>query len=121
MPGLIREAHAGAGLGDAFLRHIERASTLALVLDMAGVDGRDPVEDYRTLLRELKLYRKELARRPMLIVANKMDLPEAGDLLKDFKRRTRKKPIPVSAVTRQGIEELTAALVKQTNPAPRHF
>ena len=117
VPGLIQGAHAGAGLGDAFLRHIERASTLVLVIDMAGADGRDPVTDYRALLRELKLYNPELARRRTLVVANKMDLPEAEGLLREFTRRTRKKPLPVSAVTLQGLEEMKAALVKLTKPA----
>jgi GTP-binding protein len=112
VPGLIRGAHAGAGLGDAFLRHIERASVLVIVIDMAGVDGRSPAEDYRSLMRELRLYSPELPRGVRLIVANKMDLSEAAPKLREFVRITRRKPIAVSALTGQGIEEFKAALVK---------
>lgn len=111
IPGLIEGAHAGAGLGHAFLRHVERSRALVLVIDMAGVDARNPVDDYRTLIQELKLYRKELARRPMIVAANKMDLPEAAANLREFKRRVRGRTIiPVSATTRSGIEELIEAI-----------
>ncbi len=77
IPGLIDGAHANIGLGHAFLRHIERTHLLAFVLDMGGVDGRCPWEDFRHLQRELELYMKGLSSRPAVIVANKMDLPES--------------------------------------------
>lgn len=115
IPGLIKGAHEGAGLGDAFLRHVERAPFLLLVLDMAGAEGRDPVTDCRILLKELKCYGRGLARRPMLVAANKMDLPKAEANLKAFVRKTRKKPIPISAVTGQGIPELMAILGKMAS------
>lgn len=106
IPGLIEDAHKGTGLGHDFLRHIERSPLLVFVIDMAGTDGRSPVDDYRNLKRELKLYRKDLADRPALVVANKMDVPEATEQLKIFKRKTRTRPIPVSALTREGMDRL---------------
>ena len=110
IPGLIKGAHEGIGLGHDFLRHIERTHFLLIVLDMAGTEGRNPVDDYRNLLEELKLHRAELLERPRMIVANKMDLPEAAPLLKEFKRRTRQKVLQISAETGLGIAELKTAL-----------
>jgi GTP-binding protein len=110
IPGLIEGAHAGVGLGHDFLRHIERTEFLVFVIDMGGVDGRDPVADYRSLLRELKLYQPGLEKRPSLIVANKMDLPAAEANLKDFIRRTRKQPLVMSAELEEGVAELKLAL-----------
>ena len=81
IPGIIEGAHQGVGLGTDFLRHIERTRLLIHMVDAAGVDGRDPVEDYYTINRELELYSSELAKRPQIVVANKCDLPEAGDNL----------------------------------------
>ena len=110
VPGLIRDAHKGIGLGHDFLRHIERSPLLIYVVDMAGADGRSPVDDYRNLKKEIKLYRKDLVDRPAVVVANKMDLPDAAELLKAFKRKTRTKPIPVSAMTGEGIAALKKEL-----------
>ncbi len=110
IPGLVRGAHEGAGLGDRFLRHVERATCLAFVIDMAGSEGRDPVEDYRALRHELECYNKELLGRPYIVVANKMDLPEAAKLLTSFKRKTKTKPIPVSAANGEGIDEFRKRL-----------
>jgi GTPase len=106
IPGLIDGAHTGTGLGHDFLRHIERTRFLLLVIDMAGVDGRNPTNDYRSLRKELKLYSAELAKRPGLVVANKMDLPEAHIFLREFKRRTKVRPIEIAAATGLGIAEL---------------
>ncbi len=110
LPGLLKDAHKGVGLGHDFLRHIERSRFLVFVVDMAGTDGRAPQEDYAALKRELKLYSKDLAARPSLVVANKMDMPEAKENLKLFKRKTRTKPIPVSASTGDGINALREAI-----------
>jgi GTP-binding protein len=110
IPGLLKGAHEGIGLGHEFLRHIERTQFLLIVLDMAGTEDRNPVDDYRNLLEELKLHRAELLERPRKIVANKMDLPEAAEKLKEFKRRTRQKVLEISAATGLGIAELKQAL-----------
>ncbi|MBU1693575.1 MAG: GTPase ObgE [Verrucomicrobia bacterium] len=113
IPGLIDGAHQGVGLGHDFLRHIERTRLLVFVLDMAGVDGRDPVDDFTGLRLELELYNADLARRPCLVAANKMDLPEAAERLRDFKKRTGEKPLPISAVTGEGIGELKDKLIRR--------
>ena len=112
IPGLVANASQGVGLGDRFLKHIERAGALLYVLDMAGSEGRDPLEDYRTLQRELRLYRESLPNVASLIAANKMDLPDAAEHLAVFQRETSLKPIPVSAVTGEGLSELRVMLRK---------
>ncbi|MBN1670458.1 MAG: GTPase ObgE [Kiritimatiellae bacterium] len=110
VPGLVKGAHEGVGLGHNFLRHIERTTFLLYVVDMAGTDGRDPVEDYESVSSEVKLHRRELAERPFLVVANKMDLPAAPERLAEFVERTGERPIPVSAETGAGVEALKAEL-----------
>ena len=107
---LIDGAHKGVGLGHDFLRHIERTKFLLFVIDMAGVDGRNPTEDFRNLRKELKLYSPELARRPYMIVANKMDLAASTENVKEFKRRVRIKPFEMSAAEAMGIDELRLLL-----------
>jgi GTP-binding protein len=77
LPGLIEGAHAGAGLGDRFLRHVERTRVLVHMLDAAGMEGRDPVGDYETIRKELSLYDERLSALPEVVALNKMDLPEA--------------------------------------------
>lgn len=113
IPGLIKGAYLGVGLGHRFLRHVERSSALIYVIDMAGSEDRDPIEDYRILRNELDQYRHELLLRPSVVVANKMDLPEAADNLTAFRKATRTKPLPVSALTGDGIADLKEMLRKQ--------
>lgn len=110
IPGLIDGAHRGVGLGHDFLRHIVRTKFLVFVLDMAGVDGRNPTADFRSLKSELKHYDQDLLKRPGLVVANKMDLPEAAKFLSEFKRKTRLKPLEISASTGLGVEQVTKRL-----------
>lgn len=110
IPGLIPGAHSGVGLGHAFLRHVERSQVLVYVIDMAGVDGRKPYEDYRVLRNELGLYSRDLLKRESICVANKMDLPEAAANLKEFKRKLRIKPLEISALTGAGLAALKKAL-----------
>ncbi len=100
IPGLIEGAHRNVGLGHAFLKHIERTYVLTFVLDMAGVDGRNPWDDYRSLNRELELYMHGLSGRRKIIVANKMDLPESEENLARLREELCADPveiIPVSA------------------------
>jgi GTP-binding protein len=114
IPGLIEGAHNGRGLGHDFLRHIERCQLLVVLVDMAGVDGRNPYDDYRQLLAELKMYNPEILEKKRLIVANKMDLPEAKKHLAAFKRKAttaprsgKKKPsTKTSRAARPGIRVL---------------
>jgi len=117
IPGLIEGAHENKGLGHEFLRHIERCKLLLFVLDMAGSEGRDPIEDFETLRRELKLYDLRLAARPFAVVANKMDLPDAAGHLRQFKAKFRKtRAIPVCAREGEGIERLKELLAKLLAP-----
>ena len=112
IPGLLEGANEGVGLGHAFLRHIERASYIVYVIDMAGVDQREPHEDYTNLRKELELHKEELIRRPSLVVANKMDLPEACENLAQFQEKTGCQPLQVSAAKEEGIDELKAAILE---------
>jgi GTP-binding protein len=106
VPGLIDGAHQNAGLGHAFLRHIQRCKILVLLLDMAGTDGRAPWDDYHSLLKELELYNPDMLQKPRFVVANKMDEAVAEDNLKKFKRRVRKTPVlPMAAAFDQGTEK----------------
>lgn len=113
LPGLIEGAHAGHGLGDEFLRHIERTRVICHVVDMAPVSGPDPVTAYRTIRNELKLYSKDLAAKRQVIAANKMDVTEAQGNLATFKRKVRARVFPISAATGNGLKELLRALAKE--------
>jgi len=106
VPGLIEGAHKNVGLGHQFLRHIRRCKLLVLLLDMAGMDGRQPWDDYAQLLNELELYDPTLLERPRLVVANKMDEPVAAENLKKFKRKVRKTPVlPMAAAFDEGVDK----------------
>jgi len=106
LPGIIEGAHQGAGLGLQFLRHIERCRVIVHIIDMAATDGRDPYEDYVTINNELKEYKMNLSKRPMIIVANKMDQPEAKENLAKFKEKVSEEVICISAFTKDNLNEL---------------
>ena len=109
MPGLIEGAHEGAGLGHHFLRHIERTKLLIHVVDIAETDGRNALEDFDAINRELELYDPELAKRPQVIAANKIDALYGGEKLTAFKSKMEErgyKVFPISAATKQGVEPL---------------
>jgi len=110
VPGLIKGAHAGVGLGHEFLRHIERTRALLFVIDMAATDGRDPVEDYRSLREELALYQPDLVERPYAIVANKMDDPGAAVRLETFAQATGETAWPVIGELGHGLDPVRAWL-----------
>jgi small GTP-binding protein len=105
IPGLIEGAHENRGLGHQFLRHVERCSLLVFIIDMAGSENREPWDDHRILERELRLYSPVLAAKPRIIVANKMDLPEAAAKLKKFQERVKDMVIPISCYSQAGIQE----------------
>ncbi len=113
VPGLIEGSSLGKGLGDRFLRHVERTRVLLHLVDMSGSEGRDPLHDYRVINDELKHYSSEVFKKPRLIVANKMDLEESGRNLLSFKKAVKKKIYPVSALHKQGLEDLIAAIKKK--------
>lgn len=106
IPGLIEGAHENRGLGHRFLRHIERCPILVLILDMAGEDGRDPLDDYLKLREELRLYDPEVAAKPHLVVANKMDEPAALEALERFRETHVVAVWPISCLSGEGIAEL---------------
>ena len=103
LPGLIEGAHSGVGLGHQFLRHIERTRVIVHVIDMAAMEGRDPYEDYVTINNELEEYNLRLTERPQIIVANKMDMPDAEENLAEFKESLQMiiQIFPISALTRK--------------------
>lgn len=111
VPGLVEGAHQNVGLGHEFLRHIRRCRALAVVLDMAGMDGRKPWEDYRQLLGELEAYDPSLLERPRLVVANKMDEASAPKHLRSFKRRVPKTPVlEMAAALEEGLDPFRQAI-----------
>lgn len=112
IPGIIKNAHQGVGLGIEFLRHVERATCLAIVIDMSGSEGRDPVEDYKMLRHEMKMYNETLLTRSTLVIANKMDMPESADNLKRFRKETKTKPLPLSCETGEGLDLLKSRLLQ---------
>ena len=106
LPGLIEGAHAGRGLGDRFLKHAERTKILLHLIDMAGSEDRDPLDDYEKIENELMLYSDQLTLKKRFVVANKMDLPEAARNLRRFKRKYGKDIISISALEGKGLESL---------------
>ncbi len=110
IPGLIEGASEGKGLGLRFLRHIERTSVLVHMIDMAGTEGVDPVVAYRQINQELEAYSPVLKAKTQLIVANKMDLPDAQEQLDRFKKAIQKPILPISCVTGAGVPEFLHAI-----------
>jgi GTPase len=113
IPGLIEGAHENRGLGHQFLRHIERCRLLLLIVDMAAIDGRDPGDDYRHLLRELELYDPALLEKPRLVAANKMDEENATKFLRKFRRLNKVEVLPISCLTEEGIPQLKDELYRR--------
>lgn len=113
IPGLIKGAWQGRGLGDKFLRHIERTKILVHLVDISGFEGRDPIEDYRAINNELKNYSPLVCKKPQIIALNKMDLENSAQNLIRFRKAIKKKAYPVSALKKEGLEELIAAISKK--------
>ena len=107
LPGLIKGASNGDGLGDKFLKHIERTRVIAHVIDMSGIEGRNPYEDYETINKELNDFDPKLLKKKTLIIANKMDLPNAKENLKEFKDKVKDIEIfEVSALNNEGLQPI---------------
>ena len=116
IPGLIEGASSGAGLGDRFLRHVERTKLILHLVDVSSVSGRDPISDYEIINRELTNYDESLGARPQIIVATKIDALDERDRLERLRKRAAKDKKPffaISSVTNQGIKELVAALSRR--------
>lgn len=113
LPGIIEGAHSGKGLGDKFLKHAERTKLIVHVVDMAGSEGRDPIEDYEKINHELECYEGDLALEGKIIVANKMDLPQAAGNFKKFKKKIKKDILPVSSLNGEGLDALVDVICER--------
>jgi len=116
IPGLIEGASEGAGLGDRFLRHVERTKLILHLVDVSSISGRDAVEDYEIINRELANYNVDLAERPQIVVATKLDAldePERLENLRERAKKDEKEFLEISAVTNLGTKELVAAVAKR--------
>ncbi len=116
IPGLIEGAHEGAGLGDRFLRHLERTKLLLHLVDVSSVSGRDAVEDYETINRELAAYDERLAERPQLVVATKLDALDEPERLARLRERAQadgREFYEISSATRRGVDELVHAVARR--------
>ncbi len=118
IPGLIDGASKGAGLGIDFLRHVERTRLIVHVVDISASEGRDPVEDYKSINRELKDFSPELSKRPQIVALNKAELLPDDRAVTEFKRRVKVPCFPISAVTRQGLDELLRCVWETLSTLP---
>jgi GTP-binding protein len=119
IPGIVEGAHEGRGLGIQFLKHIERTKLLAHLVDMSET-GRDPIHDFETLMVELASFDEGLAKRPMIVVASKIDVLQDPDKLAALRKVAGSRGMPffeISSVTGQGIEALKFALAERVLPA----
>ena len=119
VPGIVEGAARGVGLGLAFLKHLERSKVLVYVIDMAGTDSREPWTDYEVLKKEISDYSIELASRPALVVANKMDAEVSRENLARFVKETGVRPIAISCETREGLDAFKDELRKIVDPKTR--
>lgn len=113
LPGLIEGASRGDGLGDQFLKHIERTRIIAHVIDMGATEGRDPYEDYLIINNELKEFNPKILNKPQIVIANKMDMPNASSNLEKFKQKVKVDVYPVKAITNEGLKEVIEVLAKK--------
>ncbi|MDD3612373.1 MAG: GTPase ObgE [Eubacteriales bacterium] len=126
IPGIIEGAHEGVGLGLKFLRHIERTRLLLHVIDVSGLEGRDPIEDFESIRGELQKYSEKLVDKPQLIAANKMDIPGAEDNIERLKAQLEPqgyKVFPVSAAQNKGFKPLLDEIIRMLSqiPEPESF
>lgn len=120
LPGLIEGASKGEGLGDKFLRHVERTKVIAHIIDMSGSEMRDPYEDYLLINKELEDFDPKLLKKPQIVVANKMDLPNAKENLKEFKKKVKVEVFEVSAATNKGLDKVINKLADMLDEMPNN-
>ena len=122
--GIIKGAHSGLGLGHEFLKHIERTRILIHVVDVSGIEGRDPIEDFELINEELRLYDPVLAEKPQLVAANKTDLLFDDESKKRFEKfidvveSKGYRVFPISAATKEGVSELITEVTRMLNSLP---
>lgn len=119
LPGLIEGASLGEGLGIKFLKHIERTRVIAHIIDMGGTEGRDPINDYKIIRKELESFNKSIIEKPEIIIANKMDMPSALENLEKFKKEINKEIIPISAINNEGLKEVIFKLANMLDQIPK--
>ena len=113
IPGLIKGAHKGTGLGIRFLRHIERTTILVHLVDVSTIETNDPLKSYDTVNKELSMYNQQLIEKPQIVVLNKLDLPGAQEMATSFQSALKgKEVISISALTGKGIEDLTSQIIQ---------
>ena len=110
LPGLIEGASLGEGLGDKFLKHIERTRVIAHIIDMSSFEGRDPYNDYLIINKELENFNKKIMDKPQIIIANKMDMKSSTHNLEEFKKKVKCKVFPISAINGEGIDDVLIEL-----------
>lgn len=121
IPGLIEGAHEGVGLGHEFLKHIERTKVIIHVVDVAGIDNREPLEDFRIINEELKMFNPKLANKYQVVAANKIDLPDSEVYVDDFKAKLEAegyKVFLISAATNKGLKELMLYVSEKLQELP---
>ena len=118
LPGLIEGASLGHGLGDRFLKHIERTRVIAHIIDMSGYTN-DPYKDYITINKELENFDKSLMKKPQIIIANKMDMPSSKENLKNFKEKTGKEVYEMSAIQGEGVNKIILKLADMLDEIPK--
>ncbi|MCI8347435.1 MAG: Obg family GTPase CgtA, partial [Bacilli bacterium] len=122
IPGIIEGASQGIGLGIQFLRHIERTRLLLHVIDVSGIEGRNPVQDFNTINEELKQYSEKLSQRKQIIVANKVDSMQDENLYQELEKMAKEKGLEIykiSAATKQGIKELMIRVAEVLRTLPK--
>lgn len=120
LPGLIKGASLGEGLGDKFLKHIQRTRVIAHIIDMSGQEARDPLEDYEIINKELKDFDEKLIKKPQVIIANKMDLEGAKENLKRFKEKYKVPVYETSAITSTGLDMALVAIADELEKQEQH-
>ena len=110
LPGLIEGASLGEGLGDQFLKHIERTRVIAHIIDMSGIEGRDPYDDYVVINKELENFNKKILEKPQIIIANKKDIESFNENLENFKKKVKHPIYEISALNNEGLDKVIDVL-----------